>query len=198
MKYFHLSHTDLDGYGCQLISKLYLDQCNYFNANYGIEVKLSLESIIESIKNSQEKDFTIFISDLNLTSQESKKLNKQIETLSQNGKNIKLQLLDHHATGKESADIYPWYYLDIKRCATKIMYDYFLQEVEKGIYQPLSDDIHSWLAPLVDSINAVDIWKSEEVYNFEFGKVCMQMINKAREINDTFLQMKIDSIDSSS
>jgi oligoribonuclease NrnB/cAMP/cGMP phosphodiesterase (DHH superfamily) len=184
-KNYHLSHTDLDGYGCQLVSKQYLDNCKYINANYGLEVKLSLETIIKDIKaDSVHSSFFILISDLNLTLQESKNLTKEVEELNKKGKNISLQLLDHHATGKDSSDIYEWYYLDIDRCATKIVYDYFLDESTKSNYMPLSKDTKEWLENLVNAINAVDIWKTQEEYNFEFGKVCMQMTNKAREIND--------------
>ena len=41
-----------------------------------------------------------------------------------------------------------------------------------------------WLSPLVDTINAVDIWLENEIENFEFGKVLMSMISKVREINN--------------
>lgn len=184
-KNFHLSHTDLDGYGCQLVSKQYLDNCRYLNANYGLEVKLSLESILNDIKNDTiHKNFFILISDLNLNFQESKNLNKEIEELNKQNKNVQLQLLDHHATGKDSFEKFDWYYLDIEKCATKIVYEYFMNESSNSKYMPLAKDTKAWLENLIHAINAVDIWKIEEQYYFEFGKVCMQMISKAREIND--------------
>ena len=43
MKLFHISHTDLDGYGCQLITKEYFKEGFFYNANYGLEVKLSIK-----------------------------------------------------------------------------------------------------------------------------------------------------------
>ena len=184
-KNYHLSHTDLDGYGCQLVSKQYFDNCKYINANYGLEVKLSIETILKDIKaDNTHTSFFILISDLNLTLNESKNLNKEIDELNESGKDITLQLLDHHATGQVSSEKYDWYYLDIDRCATKIVYDYFLKEAKQSNYMPLSKDMKLWLEDLVNAINAVDIWKTEEEYNFEFGKVCMQMVSKAREIND--------------
>ncbi len=184
-KNFHLSHTDLDGYGCQLVSKQYLDNCRYLNANYGLEVKLSIESILNDIKNDTiHNNFFILISDLNLNFQESKNLNKEVEELNKQNKNVQLQLLDHHATGKDSFAKYDWYYLDVEKCATMIVYEYFLEESSKSRYMPLAKDTKDWLENLIHAINAVDIWKIEQEYYFEFGKVCMQMISKAREIND--------------
>ena len=38
MKVFHLSHTDLDGYGCQFIAKEFFSHIAFYNANYGKEV----------------------------------------------------------------------------------------------------------------------------------------------------------------
>ncbi len=184
-KNYHLSHTDLDGYGCQLVSKQYLDNCKFLNANYGLEVRLSLDLIIKEIKADEtHNSFFILISDLNLTLNESKNLTKQVEELNKKGKNITLQLLDHHATGKDSDEMFEWYFLDIDRCATKIVYDYFIEQSKEGNYPLIKQETNLWLENLVNAINAVDIWKIEEEYNFEFGKVCMQMTNKAREIND--------------
>ena len=179
MKYFHLSHTDLDGYGCQLIAKKIFPNGKYFNANYGIEVKTNLAIIINSIENSDDKDILFIISDLNLNGDESKKLNRDINRLNDNGFDIKLQLLDHHGSGQKSADKYDWYYLDTSRSATKIVYDYFKENYSE--FDSLCED---GFDILIESINAVDIWLEDSEY-FEFGKVCMTMIAKAYEINNT-------------
>jgi uncharacterized protein len=40
------------------------------------------------------------------------------------------------------------------------------------------------LEPLVNAINAVDIWLDHQIKNFEFGKVVMSMISKVREVNN--------------
>ena len=66
-------------------------------------------------------------------------------------------------------------FLDDKRCATKIVYDYMVLE-----FDAFSQDTKSWLNPLVNTINAVDIWLENEVQNFEFGKALMSMITKVR------------------
>lgn len=179
MKLFHLSHTDLDGYGCQLISKEFFKEGFFFNANYGIEVKLSIKKILHDIEEFKEEEILFLITDLNLTFNEAKDLDKNINRLKENGFNIKLQLLDHHATGKKSADAFAWYFLDINRCAAKITYDHILEQ-----YNGFSSETTYWLSPLIDAINAIDIWLDHEEKNFEFGKVLLSMISKVREINN--------------
>ena len=75
MKLFHISHTDLDGYGCQLITKEYFKEGSFYNANYGIEVKLTVKKVLEEILDFKEEEILFLISDLNLTFQESKEEN---------------------------------------------------------------------------------------------------------------------------
>lgn len=179
MKLFHISHTDLDGYGCQLITKEYFKEGFFYNANYGLEVKLSIKKVLEQVVEYKEDEIFILISDLNLTFQEAKDLDNDVNKLTKDGYKIKLQLLDHHISGKKSSETFPWYYLDDKRCATKIVYDYMFEE-----FEGFDCNTSVWLSPLVNTINAVDIWLENEIKNFEFGKVLMSMISKVREINN--------------
>lgn len=180
MKFFHMSHTDLDGYGCQLISKKIFPDGIFFNANYGIEVKSTITHILNIIKTFEDNEEIFWlISDLNLTVDESKNLSKAIQILNESGKNIKLQLLDHHATGEPSALKYDWYFLDVKRSATKIVFDYFMEHYSE--FDALcSDDFKL----LIEAINDVDIWCEFDPY-FEFGKVAMRLVSNANEINST-------------
>ncbi|MDQ1263729.1 MAG: uncharacterized protein QG559_730 [Campylobacterota bacterium] len=166
----HLSHTDLDGYSCQLIMKYTPYKILNYNANYGAEVKQTLELILENIV-KENSGATILITDLNLTNDESKWLHTEVEKL----KNVDLILLDHHSTGEDSAKKYDWYYLDTTRCATKITYDYAKEHF--NLTEP------EWMEKFVNIVNAVDLWKMEEVENFEYGKVCMRLITEARELN---------------
>ncbi|EAK4673473.1 3'-to-5' oligoribonuclease B, partial [Campylobacter jejuni] len=97
-------------------------------------------------------------------------------------KNIKIFLLDHHQSGEECAQKYSWYLLDSKRCATKIVYDFFSK-----ICTPVLE-----LSKFVDVVNAVDIWLSEDE-NFELGKVFLGLIANAKEINRVmFKESQID------
>ena len=170
----HLSHIDLDGYSCQLIMKFTPYNIHNYNANYGAEVKQKLEIILEYIKINND-DSIILITDLNLTADESKWLNSQVNNLNDSNKNIQIILLDHHGSGEDSANKYEWYYLDTTRCATKITYDYAKEHFKL--------DEPTWMNSFVDVVNAVDLWKQDEVKNFEYGKVCMRLINETRELN---------------
>ena len=175
---FHLSHTDLDGYSCQLITKEYFKKGFFYNANYGLEVKLNLKKIVSDLETYKDEEILFLITDLNLTMQESKDLDKSIKELNSNGYTIKLQLLDHHATGQSSASEFDWYYLDTSRCAAKITYSY-INEAFNGF----DNDTKSWLEPLVFCINAIDIWVDTETSGFEFGKVLLSMVSHVKEIN---------------
>ncbi len=170
----HLSHTDLDGYSCQLVMKYTPYKLLNYNANYGAEVKQKLDMILENIK-KDNVSATILITDLNLTSDESRWLNKEVTTLNEANKDITLTLLDHHGSGEDSANKYDWYFLDTERCATKIVYDYVKENYEF--------DEPSWMNQYVNVINAVDLWKMEEKDNFEYGKVCMRLVTETRELN---------------
>ena len=81
MKFFHISHTDLDGYGCQLITKEYFKEGSFYNANYGLEVKLSIKKVLEDLLQYKEEEIFILITDLNLTFIEAKELDKDVNDL---------------------------------------------------------------------------------------------------------------------
>ena len=152
-----------------MISKRCFEQINYYNSNYGKEIDQRLAQIIRDIERDIHSENLILITDLNLTLVQAKKLVKMAE---ESIKEIDILLLDHHKTGADCAGKYDWYHLDVKRCATKITYDYFL---EKGF------DISS-MEKYVDVVNAVDIWLSDSEY-FELGKVFMRIVAGAREVN---------------
>ena len=171
---YHLSHIDLDGYSCQLVMSYTPYTIRNFNANYGAEVKQKLDLILEQIKSSNKAAY-ILITDLNLSADESRWLNNEVKKLQESGLDITLTLLDHHGSGEASSKKYDWYYLDTERCATKITYDYAKEHFEFN--EP------SWMEQMVNVVNAVDLWKMEEVQNFEYGKVCMRLVNETRELN---------------
>jgi oligoribonuclease NrnB/cAMP/cGMP phosphodiesterase (DHH superfamily) len=169
MKVFHLSHIDLDGYSCQLITKRCFSQIEFYNSNYGKEIDQRLEQIIRDIERDIHGENLILITDLNLSMQQAKSLTKMVE---ESLKDIEILLLDHHKTGADCAKAYDWYHLDVNRSATKITYDYF---IEKGF------DIKD-LEKYVDIVNSVDIWLSDSEY-FELGKVYMRIVSSAKEVN---------------
>jgi len=170
----HLSHIDLDGYSCQLIMKSTPYTIYSYNANYGTEVIERLNQILEIIEQSKD-DATILITDLNLYPDEAKTLDLRVKKLNDSGRNITITLLDHHGSGEKTARQYEWYYLDTERSATKITYEYAKEYFEFS--EP------SWMQAYVDVVNAVDLWLQDEHDNFEYGKVCMRLVNETRELS---------------
>jgi len=109
---------------------------------------------------------------------ESKWLNKEIQKLKDYQKiEIKLQLLDHHGSGEESAKKFDWYFLDTSRSATQITYDYVLEHFG------LSEETKAWITPYVAIVDAVDLWHQDKQQAFEYGKVCMRLVTETRELN---------------
>ena len=180
MNIYHLSHIDLDGYGCQyLAKKCFEEQHNYklnsYNANYGPEVKARLEEIISEIKREKflgkNIEHIILITDLNLTTKEANWLETEAMEVG-----AKIQLLDHHASGENTAQKYIWYMLDTSSSATLMTYEWLKKHY--------NFDKDGEYAQVVKAINAIDIWLSDDEL-FEFGKVGLGMISGAREINRT-------------
>ena len=171
---YHLSHIDLDGYGCQYLTTQCFDNIDCFNANYGPEVTARLEEIVKKIEqdiflHGEGKERVILITDLNLTTKEGNWIEKEAMRIG-----AKLQLLDHHATGAGAAERFAWYLLDTGRSATLITYHW--------LQQHYGFDSENRLAFIVQAINAIDIWVSEDPL-FEYGKVMLGMISGAKEIN---------------
>ncbi len=166
---YHLSHIDLDGYSCQLITNEIFENIKFYNSNYGDEIVQKITKMIQDIESDDFENNFILITDLNLTIEMSELMLKAIEKSS---KDITPLLLDHHKTGIDCDEAYDWYYMDVSRCATKITYDYFL---DRGY------DI-SHLEKYADVVNSVDIWLQDSEY-FELGKVCMRVVSSAKEVN---------------
>ena len=166
---FHLSHTDLDGYGCQYITKHYFENIKFYNSNYGKEIDERFFSILNDIETIDAEINLILITDLNLTLEQCKNFEEKLSDIK---KPVRILLLDHHQTGLDCSNKYSWYYLDVSRCATKITYDFF-----SNIYGK-SDKLDK----VANMINAVDIWQSDDK-DFEIGKVCLGLIANAKELN---------------
>ena len=167
-------HIDLDGYGCQYLTQQCFEAIDCYNANYGPEVTARLSEIIKKIEqdrflHGERLEPLILITDLNLTTKEGSWIEKEAMRIG-----AKLQLLDHHATGASTAERFAWYKLDTTRCATLITYDW--------LQQHYGFDKANDLAVIVQAINAIDIWLSDDTL-FEYGKVMLGMISGAREVN---------------
>ncbi len=170
MKVYHLSHIDLDGYGCQYLTTACFESINCYNANYGAEVTARIEEIIEDIK-AEEFDGAklILVTDLNLTTKECRSLEKDAVSVGAN-----IVLLDHHITGQSASENFPWYHLDETKSATKITYEWLRKE--------FGFDYIGEYEKIVEAINAIDIWLEDSEY-FAYGKVLLGMISGAKEVN---------------
>lgn len=178
MELYHLSHIDLDGYACQVVSQEFFKKTYFFNANYGEEVMCNIRKILQLIEKSPAKKIFLLVTDVNLTDEESAFVDAQIHQLQERKKaKITLQLLDHHKTGQSSADRFDWYYLDVSRSATKITFDYLMEH-----HKILKKRSLERLRPMVEVVNAIDIWLEDEP-GFEFGKVLMRAVGEAREVS---------------
>lgn len=170
-KLYHLSHTDLDGYSCQYITKHYFKDIEFYNTNYGNEIIENFKKILQRIFLSREKESIILITDVNITLDQAKFVQQQVQSID---KKVEIILLDHHKSGIECANKYDWYFLDESRCATKITYDYFAKKIA-----PKPE-----LEAFVEVVNAIDIWL-EDKSEFEMGKVLLKLIASSKEINKT-------------
>lgn len=169
LKVYHLSHTDLDGYACQFLTNKIFKNIEFFNSNYGNEIDEKLNEIFRKIEEENFDSFLVLITDLNLTMEQSDFLEKIRQSSS---KNVELLLLDHHISGKDSAEAFSWYHLDVSMSATKITFKYFSDKYK----------VIEKYADFVDIVNAVDIWLKEDE-RFELGKVCMKLVKDSNEIN---------------
>jgi len=176
--YYHLSHIDLDGYSAQVVASCFIENISFYNSNYGEEILARIDQIFDHIDTQNHDDeIMLLITDVNLTLSQCEYIEKRIYDVD----NMKIQLLDHHISGIDAKNTYEWYHLDNTKSATMITYEYFINK-----YKPIKNI--DWLYPYVKAVNAVDIWLEDDEL-FEFGKVCMQMINRASEIpKDMFLQ----------
>jgi len=139
---FHLSHTDLDGYGAQIVTlKTFGENCmRFFNSNYGKKIDENFELIYKDIT----KDDMLLITDLNLTMEQATAVDTKSKEIG-----FTLLLIDHHGTGKPAAEKFEWYNLDTTKCATMLTLEYF-----KTMNSDLKDIVHL--------INVNDMWIEED------------------------------------
>ena len=176
MRIFHLSHIDLDGYSCQLVSNFFCNTIRFYNSNYGNEVTARLKEIEDEIKQCDTKeDILVLITDVNITRDECTFLDQTVARMRFLNYKIDIQLLDHHQTGAPQAKEYNWYHLDNSKCATLLTFEYF-----KNKYPKVS--VPQEMETYVKAVNAFDLWKEQDEL-FEFGKVLNRYIVEAKEIN---------------
>ena len=157
---FHLSHTDLDGYGAQFMVAQGFYNCQFYNCDYK-EIDHTLHAIIKQIKLELLVGKTVsllLITDLNLNLNQAEWLTKALDKLENAPQ---LLLLDHHATGVSVAERYEWYRLNTAHCATWLAYEWVSH------YMPDAEKVER-LKRLAEFVEVTDLWK---VGHEDFSKV---------------------------
>lgn len=158
---YHISHNDLDGYGCQLLANEVIKDIEFFNVNYGKE----LQEVLDRIPLMLNQGDMLLITDLNLSEEQCAKLDLAATNI-----NFKIHLWDHHISGEKQAAKYDWYYLDTSMCATAITY----QELQ-GMFIMSNEKLNN----LTDLINTYDMWKEDN-----------SQINISKSLNQVFNENK--------
>lgn len=178
---FHLSHVDLDGYGCQALMEGYLTSISkykdikykFYNSNYGDEILEKLETLInnEIVGKSKEEleETLVLITDLNLTEEAAAFIDSQKKKYG-----FKLILLDHHKSGESVSKNYDWYYLTEGKSGTLLTYEFIKSDylVEDDLNPELNEEIERFVLKNnygVECINTYDLWKQSEEFNFVIG-----------------------------
>lgn len=158
LRIYHLSHTDLDGYGAQIVlANTNLKVVARDNTGYGQEILEKAVALIE--KMAEPSKSMLLITDVNLTLEIATALEElRVE------KGFKLLVLDHHITGAQVAEKYDWYILENDKCATKITFNYF-KKYNTYLYMELFSDI----------VDAYDLWKEDNPL-FKKGKLLNEVI----------------------
>jgi len=158
-RFIHVSHNDLDGYGCSYVINKYLGSNNRVNLDYGdINNFIKDESLVEN-------SFVLF-TDLNLSINQC----DYLESL-----DIRWAVIDHHGTGVESALAYPDnYYLNIDNSATYLCFDILST---MNIFDGMNINSINHLKSVVDIIDSYDMWRKDSPL-FNYGTLLSDYIYK--------------------
>lgn len=204
---YHLSHTDLDGYGCQMVVKFFQDNyrlyhsIRYYNADYGNDLSNKLKEVVNDIANVMVNDSvidnaTLLITDLNLSMEDADWLE---ECRTKMGFN--LVLLDHHLSGGDVAEKYStWYKLSLSgNSATYLTYDFCKHSCQEwGEVETIPSSTNTRdIKFLVEIIDAYDTWKDDR-YSFHIGKILtaylkmMKYLLPYKLVSETYRPIFID------
>lgn len=171
------SHTDLDGYGCNLIMKILFDnEADCENLNYDTVN----ERILEFINTEEYKEYElIYITDISVNEEVAKVIDDKV-----NNEKLNIMLLDHHPTALY-LNKYEWVTVDIERdgektSGTRMLYD-FCEEAIKIIANDGIINKNDFFN-LIENIRKYDTWLWKEKYNDI----------KPKQLNDLFYLLGAD------
>ena len=127
---YHLSHTDLDGYGSQFMIKLLKHENVYYsNAKYE-DVAANISKIFSEIYQTHNKEKILFlITDLALKEKDAKKINNFLR--GNNHIDLTIQVLDHHKSSADIAAQNDWYLFDNTKCGAMLTAEFVAPHLNK-------------------------------------------------------------------
>ena len=172
-KIIHLSHNDLDGYGCQYLTNLLYKNVTFFNTSY-FDVDKNVNNIFKLILDKQNDKVLFLITDVNIDVKTENKINNF-----RNGNknlNYDVQVIDHHKTGQDIADRnLDWYSLDTSRCATYLVGQWLLDN---------NPDINlskkKYIKFIMEFIDSHDRWLEDHKYHHKANLVSGFIFNKIK------------------
>ncbi len=146
----HMSHDDLDGYGCHVVDYIYgVNSTMLCHGNAGntsdAEARLNAEiqKEIDKMSDDDARNILVTISDLSFTEEE-------IRRLLAISSRVHIYLVDHHQTCPEYPEMENFRYLkDTTKCATMLLYEIALCSDTNIAITPNM--------PIMDAINCYDL-----------------------------------------
>ena len=148
-----ISHTDLDGYGCEYILKAFGFEVDAVHTNYD---KVN-DIVIDYITSGKYKEYDrTFITDISINDKVAKLINDLYII-----DDINIVLLDHHITAME-LNKYDWCYisetlLNDKTCGTELVYQYILKNYITELKENTSIS-SNYLFNIIDLVNTIRIY----------------------------------------
>lgn len=157
------THTDMDGYSCSIILKLYLEN------QYDIDVEYLNYSDLDDehlrFKKDIDKYEHIFITDLNFKSMDMVEI---LFNLKDTNNNYKIHYIDHHKSDLNLQEMFTFsgvnFYNGVD-CATKLLRLYLLRNKHR-IFElnKYNSNKNQVIMEFVDSVDAYDTWKWKNSY----------------------------------
>ncbi|OSA95701.1 UNVERIFIED_ORG: hypothetical protein B2H93_04585 [Clostridium botulinum] len=155
------SHTDLDGYGCNIVAKytigkstnLECENLNYDNVNSRVKEFFTSKEL--------ENYLGVYITDISVNIEVAELIQNKINEIG-----IRVKLLDHHSTALE-LNKYNWCTVDIERdgektSGTRMLYDELLENINQ--LDKIGVINKGLLFDFVENVRKYDTWLWKEKY----------------------------------
>lgn len=164
-KIVHLTHIDLDGFGCAAVTaKIFGERVAHIQSNYDPELGYRLSEAILMAKEEANNGHKVLllVTDLGLTEAQA----AQIEEARKS--NLNVMVVDHHKLPWDTS-VYPWYNLRVGYAATDTLYA-LLSGAHIGT---------GLMCQFVDIVDNYDLFKDRSGEKFALGKLLTEFILEA-------------------